>query len=177
MSSLYDGSRRHKSDIVFHILGEFDELSARIGMLCGMLKEEWVNEIDMVIDLLRRIQGDIQNINSQIATVDEAKRRRLKKIITEKDTQDIELLIDHLEEGTPKLTKFILPGVTCIDSQSHLCRTQARACERNLVTLRSDGDCHVPDEVFKYVNRLSDLFFVLARYLCQQQMEKDVIMQ
>jgi len=173
-SSLYDGSRISKSEIFFDVLGELDELSSRIGLLSSLLSSD-----DTLFEFLRIIQGKIQDINTIIATI---KTKKDLPKITDFDILVIEQQIDNLEKNNEPLTKFILPGVTHLDSQSHLCRTQARKVERYLWKLHNSKDniiktngvielkdIVIDNTITSYVNRLSDLFFVLARFLCKSQ--------
>lgn len=176
-TSLYDGSRAPKYAINFEVLGEIDELSCRIGMLISLLN----NDDRFNILFLRKIQRTLQNFNSHIATIDQTNRKL--PVLSESLVQKLEEEIDNMEFYNPTLTKFILPGVTQEDSQAHLCRTQARKVERvlnnlhntsELLTVYKKGEhSHVELEQFKipeimlsYMNRLSDYFFVLARYIC-----------
>ena len=173
-SSLYDGSRISKSEIFFDVLGELDELSSRIGLLSSLLSSD-----DTLFEFLRIIQGKIQDINTIIATI---KTKKVLPKITDYDILLIEQQIDNIEKNNEPLTKFILPGVTQLDSQSHLCRTQARKVERYLWKLHNSKDniiktngvielkdIVIDNTITSYVNRLSDLFFVLARFLCKSQ--------
>ena len=182
-SSLYDGKRIAKNTIIFDVLGELDELSCRIGMLCVMVPIAGFMEEhnrDGLIKFLRGVQSTIQDINSIIATTDK-EGKTLPEII-EQDVLRVEEWIDIMDNYNPKLTKFILPGVRQEDSQAQLCRTQTRRVERYLWELHdTDGKLKVynkdkepidlspitiPENVTKYMNRLSDFFFVLSRYLC-----------
>jgi cob(I)alamin adenosyltransferase len=173
-SSLYDGSRISKSEIFFDVLGELDELSSRIGFLSSLLSSN-----DSLLIFLRVIQGKIQDINTIIATI---KTKKVLPKITADDILLLEQQIDNLEQNNEPLTKFILPGVTQLDSQSHLCRTQARKVERYLWKLHNSKDniiktngiielkeIAIDNSITSYVNRLSDFFFVLARFLCKSQ--------
>lgn len=173
-SSLYDGSRISKSEIFFDVLGELDELSSRIGFLSSLLSSN-----DSLLIFLRVIQGKIQDINTIIATI---KTKKVLPKITADDILLLEQQIDNLEQNNEPLTKFILPGVTQLDSQSHLCRTQARKVERYLWKLHNSKDniiktngiielkeIAIDNSITSYVNRLSDFFFVLARFLCNSQ--------
>lgn len=189
-SSLYDGKRIAKNTIIFDVLGELDELSCRIGMLCtlvpntGFLEE---HNRDGLIKFLRDVQSTIQDINSIIATTDK-EGKTLPEII-EQDVLKIEEWIDFMENYNPKLTKFILPGVRQEDAQAQLCRTQTRKVERYLWELHDTDNklkvynkdkqhidlkpITIPENVTKYINRLSDFFFVLSRYLCFVQGTED----
>lgn len=175
-TSLYDGSRAPKYAINFVVLGEMDELSSRIGMLCAILGKDSV-----FYPQLRNIQVIIQDFNSHIATLD-SEGRKLPELPND-IISELEERIDKMEESNTKLTKFILPGVTQADAQAHLCRTQTRKAERALIELHNSRDIltvtkdgersHVeleefmiPQIILKYMNRLSDFFFVLARNIC-----------
>jgi len=79
---------------------------------------------------------------------------------------ELENMIDEMEKMCPKLTKFILPGVTTPDALAHLCRTQARKAERLIVDMHFSHKVNIPEIIIKYMNRLSDFFFVFARWIC-----------
>ncbi len=198
-TSLYDGNRAPKYAIIFEVLGEMDELSSRIGMLCAMLNED-NGGIPLVIQTLRSIQRELQDYNSHIATLDRQGRQLPE--LDAKMVEELENHIDHMENGQafqgltitiPKLTKFILSGVTPVDGQAHMCRTQARKAERVLAALHSSKEiltvtkrgerAHVelknfviPEVMLQYMNRLSDYFFVLARWLCHVQEQTDCLL-
>ena len=127
-TSLYDGSRAPKYAINFEVLGEIDELSSRIGMLCAYMTDK----------KLRKIQRTLQDFNSHIATIDQ-ESKRLPELSPDLVTE-LEASIDEMEKENTKLTKFILPGVTNFDAQAHLCRTQARKAERALAVLHSTSE-------------------------------------
>jgi cob(I)alamin adenosyltransferase len=179
-TSLYDGSRTKKNEIFFEVLGELDELTSRIGMICALMKEKSPTR-DKIYNFLRKIQGKIQDINTIIATI---KNKKNMPNITEEDVIEIESFIDELDNNLPKLTKFILPGVVELDAQCHLCRTQTRKVERflwkletsmNEITIKRAGVQQILDlstisisnsNIPEYINRLSDFFFTLARWFC-----------
>lgn len=171
-SALYDGSRRPKNDIVFQTLGEMDELTSRLGALkvqLGYKNTPTLKYLDRIHELLEQIQYNIQLFNSQIATQDPVKRKTLPELPAEIVTQ-LEVEITSYENAMPPLTKFILPGGLEASCRSHLCRTQTRRAERFLIALESDLSPEIKsspewDIIRKYMNRLSDFFFSLARYL------------
>lgn len=179
-SSLYDGKRIQKNNIIFDVLGEIDELTSRVGLLSCYVKNLLNNKI---YDELYNIQGLLQFINSNIATIDEKKKEKIYKI-NDEDVYNIESLIDYMDNINGSLTKFILPGSTLESSYCHLCRTQTRKVERYLWNLENSNetvlykqnsselnleDVHVDKNILKYMNRLSDYFFSLARYICTIQ--------
>jgi cob(I)alamin adenosyltransferase len=157
-TSFYDGSRALKSTINFEVVGEVDELSSRVGLVCALIDKEYFSV------QLRKIQATLQGINSHIATVD--KTKYTLPTIEASLVTDLEIAIDAMEKVNPKLTKFILPGVTQTDAHAHLCRTQTRKVERMIIGLCSEQPNAVPEIVMQYINRLSDFFFVFARWLC-----------
>lgn len=192
-TSLYDGSRIGKNEYIFEVLGELDELSSRIGLLHSFILDSRASftkkeSLPDVVVFLRNVQRIIQDVNSIVATIKPVSRT-LPHVSLD-HIAEIEKYIDELDKENPKLTKFILPGVTVIDSQSQLCRTQARKVERFLWKLNSahysikcinsnhdDNDIPeiidfsnvvIDDNITKYFNRLSDFFFVLSRWLCGQ---------
>lgn len=167
-TSLYCGDRKKKSDDIFNILGSFDELTSRIGMLCAL-----TIDLQNILPVLRNIQQNIQNINSVLATFNQRKQQKLQKITTD-DIKKLETDIDTIDAQNAPLTSFILPGLNRMDSQSHLCRTQTRTVERYIwklyhYELEINPDIFQEDDlknILTYTNRLSDFFFVLSRYLC-----------
>mgnify|MGYP003335593693 CR=1 FL=1 len=194
-TSLYGGERLSKDSIFFDVLGENDELTSRIGYLCALINQvQPCTESPVILELharliliLRDIQGNLQDINAIIAgasvlTEGKSKAKRLPKF-TEDKVEHLEEFIDCIESYNPKLTKFILPGVTPIDAVSHMCRTQARKVERYIYRLHHATDVlydhregtrqsldlntiQILPTILSYNNRLSDFFFVVARWLC-----------
>ena len=179
-----------KNCIFFNVLGELDELSSRIGMLCALIPDtkEYYLHLDEQMRLffreqkfMRKIQSNIQDINTIIATVDPVKSALYQ--ITSEDVKDLEKWIDHMETFNTKLTQFVLPGSTMVDAQAQLCRTQTRKVERYLWELHNSTEViqkvvkqpvsemidlskiRLDNMLFAYINRLSDFFFVMARYL------------
>ena len=111
-----------KSSVIFEALGDLDELSSHIGLLCTRVGEQ---------RFLRLIQVKLIDISSNLATLDEQKRKRVRKI-TEEDVKEIEGKIDEYEEKNGKLTEFLLPGSTIADLQCHVCRSVSRRAERSV---------------------------------------------
>lgn len=169
-TSLYDGSRVYKNELIFDVLGEIDELSSRIGMLCSICNEKYI--------LLRQIQSILQDVNSIIATIDKLGKRIPE--FSNKYTIQLENEIDEMERENSKLTKFILPGVTQTDAQAQLCRTQTRKVERFLWKLHNSTmeldttTVTIDEDIMKYMNRLSDFFFVFGRWICYIHNMEDV---
>jgi cob(I)alamin adenosyltransferase len=174
-SSLYDGTCARKSDPVFDVLGASDELTSHVGMLWVLVKEAFegerldikvanVNMLD-ILRFLRNIQENLQLINSEIATPDEMKRAKLKKL-DGGEVGKLEDYIDSMESFNDKLMSFILPGSGKPDAQAHICRTATRRLEREICRAGCKAEIESA-HIRCYVNRLSDFFFVFARSLCK----------
>lgn len=153
MTSLYGSGRVSKDDLHIEVLGTLDELNSVIGVTLSFVEDEKLHS------LLLKMQNDLFTVGADIAGshLEEQKVPRIR----EEHIRELEKEIDVLEAqlGMPK--KFILPGGTRMSSFLHLCRAVARRTERALVTLHAQKKIN-PD-VLRYVNRLSDLLYVLAR--------------
>lgn len=158
-TGLYDGSRVDKGDQILDVLGTLDELSAHIGRLLFLMKTRYITPaVDRfgLIDFLKNLQRTLLDIGSIIAT----RNKPINKEITEKNASDVERLIDLLTVKLKPLTVFIVQeGRNEIEVESHICRTITRRVEREL-----NRYGNVSEEILKFVNRLSDFFFTLARY-------------
>lgn len=164
MTSLCDGSRLLKDDIRVEAYGTLDELNAHIGLLISLLQtsslKEGVQSAAKLTDFLSEIQEELFVIGGELACA-EIKTEEL--VSTQKLIAKIETIIDELSSQLPVQHHFVLPGGTLPAAQSHVCRTICRRAERRIVTLSHIA--MVSPEIFKFVNRLSDYFFILSRYL------------
>jgi len=163
-TSLCDGSRLSKDDMRVEAYGTLDELNAHIGLLISLLQtsslKEGVQPAANLTDFLFEIQGELFVIGGELARA-EIKTEEL--VSTQKLIAKIETSIDELSSQLPVQHHFVLPGGIIPASQSHVCRTICRRAERRIVTLSHFAI--VLPEIFKFVNRLSDYFFTLSRYL------------
>lgn len=172
-TSLYDGTRRYKEDYIFDVLGTIDELNCHIGMLAVM--EPSIS--------IRILQYKLTRINSIIATPQ--KNKNIPNI-TVQDITFLEKAIDNLQQLTPPLKEFVLPGSTPSNSQCHICRAVSRRAERMVSRLFhnggqpfTNGDRIVPNKnlpknkknILIWFNRLSDFFFALSRFLALSKPE------
>jgi len=151
-TGLYDGSRIQKDDIILDVLGTIDELSSHIGLLMFYLKKDEKN-----ILFLRNVQTLLLNIGSIIATpsIDISILK-----INEMHISGIEKIIDYMDNYLEPLTVFIVQdGKNEKEANAHICRTITRRCERELYKYKN-----VDENICKFMNRLSDYFFTLARY-------------
>jgi len=157
-TSLYDFREISKADFTFEVLGDLDELSATLGIVCANLDRSSASYSEA-----RGIQSILLHIGSHVATL---KRRGNLRKINSADVEALEKSIDFYTEATPELKEFILPGAgTILDSHYHLARAVCRRAERHLVRL-SEEVRYLDEEphLFEYMNRLSDYLFAAARY-------------
>jgi cob(I)alamin adenosyltransferase len=153
-TSLFDGSRVPKSDDRVDAYGEIDELNAWLGLVRAAGLEATV-DAEVV-----RIQRDLFALGAQLADpADKIAPRVSKAIIGDGDVDRLEHLIDTLEAEVPPLRRFILAGGTSAGAALHVARTVCRRAERRMVALQPPVDA----VLLRYVNRLSDLLFVVAR--------------
>lgn len=154
-TSLFDGTRVKKSDARVDTYGDVDELNAWLGFARASGADAGLGE-----SVLARIQRDLFALGAQIADpADKIAARVTKATLEEADVERLEHLIDRLEEGVPPLRCFILPGGGVGGAALHVARTVCRRAERRMVSL----DPPVDAVLLRYVNRLSDLLFVMAR--------------
>lgn len=160
-TGIHGGERVPKDDIRIEANGCLDELNALIGVVRSLLEpeHEWNG-------LLYDIQQNLMVVMSLVATPS-AIRHNNPNTMDENIVTDIEHKLDEFSSEVEELGFFILPGGTVVSAQLQLARTVARRAERRLWTLnRKDV---VPEDILKYVNRLSDLFFVMAKLEMQKQ--------
>ena len=163
-TSLFDNSRVWKSDERIMSYGAVDELNSSIGIALSL---ELDNEIK---EILIKIQNDLFTVGSDLANPNMAD----KKIrTTEKMTIFLEQKIDLLEPQLKPLTSFILPGGSLLASILHLSRTISRRAETHVVALSKSED--INKEAVIYLNRLSDLMFILARIVNNRKKMPDII--
>jgi cob(I)alamin adenosyltransferase len=157
-TGLVRGPRRRKDDLRVEAFGTVDEANAAVGV--ARLSTTGMPKIDT---LLSRIQNDLFDLGSDLATpAAGADPARPDLRITAAQTEWLERQIDHFNEGLAPLTSFILPGGTPLSAALHIARNVTRRAERIVVALKA-AEPDVNPEVLRYLNRLSDLLFVLAR--------------
>jgi cob(I)alamin adenosyltransferase len=153
-SALGSGERRPKSDLRFEAIGTVDELNAAV----GLARFEIVADVDLA---LSRIQNDLFDLGADLA-VPETGRTKDRLRVAASQVAWLEGEIDRLNAELQPLTSFVLPGGTRQAAAFHFCRTVARRAERVMVALHSREPLN--PEALRYVNRLSDYFFVAARH-------------
>ena len=154
-TSLFDKSRVSKANSRVDAYGEVDELNATLGAVRAVLDDA---ELSDVIEAIQRqlfaVGARLADPSSRIAS------RVTKAAVTPADIERLEQTIDRLENELPPLRRFILPGGSDAGARLHVARTVCRRAERRVVAL---GEGSVEAEVITYLNRLSDLLFVMAR--------------
>ena len=153
-TSLFDGTRVSKHDPRVETYGDVDELNAWLGLARA-------SRVDPAIDQeIVQLQRDLFALGAQLADpADKLAPRVTKAIIADADVTRLEGAIDRLEGELPPLRRFILAGGTPAGAALHVARTVCRRAERRMVAL----DPPVDPVLLRYVNRLSDLLFVMAR--------------
>jgi cob(I)alamin adenosyltransferase len=152
-TGLYGGGRVPKSDLRVEAMGAIDELNAQLGVTRTLgLPDNY----DSILELL---QNQMLDLGAEIATPDAVERGT--DFLQPKHVEQLEKWIDHFDAGLAPLQNFILPGGTPAAAALHLARCIARRAERHMVALAIAGQLR-PLTVI-YMNRVSDLLFVLAR--------------
>jgi cob(I)alamin adenosyltransferase len=154
-TALFGGKRVPKSDLRVDAYGTTDELNSFIGWLIEQVGDSATQA------RLREVQHKLFAIGALLAT--DSERRAPAATILPVDTAILEAEIDRMETVLPPLKNFILPGGHPTVALCHVCRTVCRRAERLVVALHQIAP--VEEEVLRYLNRLSDYFFVLSRYL------------
>jgi cob(I)alamin adenosyltransferase len=156
-TSLLGGQRVPKDSLRIEAYGTIDELNSHI----GLLRDHAQGRRD---DLLVPIQETLFSLGSRLASANEEQAEKFKvPQVTDVEIEALERAMDGMEAELPEMRNFILPGGHVAASQAHVCRTVCRRAERLIVTLAANEP--VPEIVVRYLNRLSDLLFVLARHL------------
>ena len=151
-TSLVGGKRVKKSSKIIEAIGNVDELNATLGIVIENLKVS--NK-----KVLRNIQNDLFDLGADLATPINRKKNAIR--IKADQTLYIEKEIDKINKNLKPLKSFILPGGNKVSSLIHLARTINRRCEISIVKLNETHKINI--EILKYINRLSDYLFVLAR--------------
>ena len=161
-TGLGDGNRVFKNSLRIHSLGEVDELNACIGLL---LNEKLPDDVRA---LLVDVQHDLFDLGGEVCIPG-------MSMISGKQVEKLETALDGWNESLSPLKDFILPGGSRAAAQAHHCRTVCRRAERMLVGLAQEEA--VNDGPRQYLNRLSDLLFVLGRHLNKVDGHGDVLWQ
>lgn len=151
-TSLIGGNRIEKDSIRVEAYGTIDELNSYIGLCYHYLKNE-----DR--DALRKIQTKLFDVGAELSSLN---YKRLKTILTSEDVEELEKLVDYYTSKVEKINEFIIPGTSLCSANLHIARTICRRAERRITTLSKQDE--INPELLKYINRLSDFLYILARY-------------
>lgn len=150
-TGLYNGKRVPKNHVIMEACGTIDEVNASIGLILTCVKNE------IITIQLKSIQQLLFTIGAVLANPASSETRP-----SPADIEHLERAIDDMTSQLPPLKNFILPGGTLLAARIHITRSIVRRAERRVVTVSQHNK--VPDNIIRYLNRLSDYFFVLARY-------------
>ena len=163
-TSLFDGTRVPKSHPRVETYAAIDELNSVLGEALAFLPK---TKLQVLAKDIEQIQHDLFAIGSALATP-----HPLPVIGLDKRPKEFEQSIDVMTRKMPELKNFILPGGGRPGSLLHVARTLARRAERRLVGLMQDEE--VDQDIVKYLNRLSDLLFTMARYVNHKGKHKEI---
>jgi cob(I)alamin adenosyltransferase len=158
-TSLVGGQRVPKDSLRIECYGTVDELNSFVGMACVSASER--RETGSLVSILRRVQHELFNLGSILATLPEDVHPRQPRVTADEVAQ-LEREIDQTNADLPQLRSFVLPGGTRLNAELHACRTICRRAERLCVALARDEQ--MPGEAIQYLNRLSDALFVWSRW-------------
>lgn len=168
-TDLFGGDRVGKDALRVSAYGDVDELNATIGVATAAGADPDITAS------LQKIQSALFDLGASLATPDAAHRKKAGVDgVSDEDIDALEALIDRLERGLEDLTGFILPGGSASAAEFHVARTVCRRAERAVVELAQREDESVEETSLRYLNRLSDLLFVIARHENARQGISDV---
>src|ERR1700678_3519777 len=158
---LAGGQRVSKDSPRIECYGTVDELNAFVGMT-AITAASTAESVPALAPILRRVQHELFNLGSILATQPEDVHPKQARI-TEVEIRQLESEIDRMNADLAPLRSFVLPGGTRLNTELHVCRTVCRRAERLAVSLGREES--IPPEAIRYLNRLSDAFFVWSRWV------------
>lgn len=161
-TGLFSGIRVSKASLRIEAIGTVDELNSIIGLVISQIP----NSKSQITNELIKIQKDLFEIGAALANP-------RKKINLLKRVKDFEKKIDKMTKELPPLFNFIIPGGGRAGSSLHLARTVSRRAERRIVGLSSKEK--VQSDVIVYINRLSDLFLTMSRFINHREKKEEII--
>ena len=166
-TSLVGGQRVSKGHLRLESYGTIDELNSFLGLLIAETKEQ------KIVDILQFVQHKLFAVGSYLATDTTTTELKTANQITNENILRIEQAIDEIDSRLPKMKGFILPGGCRSASLAHVCRTVCRRAERQICRLAETAT--VDDASLTFINRLSDLLFVIARNECISKNKDEII--
>lgn len=158
MTSLIGGSRVYKHSLQVEAYGSIDELKSYTGLIFDLFEDNTTkNSLNIIMNMLF--------VTESLASIDSPESAKHLGSISDADIEFLEQEIDRMTAELEPLTKFILPGGYPLVSHCHIARTICRRSERAYLRFIADNDKNIANEqIIKYLNRLSDYYFTLARY-------------
>ena len=167
-TGLIDGSRISKSDLRIIAYGVVDEANSHIGLIISNIEKNSI--FDDVKKILLNVQQDLFVLGAELANPNTLKYDNM--LVKTEMISTIEKYIDKFDSELAPLSNFILPGGSIESSLLHICRTVVRRAEISAVALAKEQK--INQEILTYLNRISDLFFVLARVTNKRQKQNDI---
>ena len=153
-TSLYDNTRVFKDSIRVECYGTIDELNCSLGFAKNFVEDR------EIVDFINQIQKELFNVAGELATMDGSK---YENSVKEEDVLRLEKLIDYYISKSDATPSFIIPGSSKQSAALHISRTVCRRAERRIITLHKEEK--INPLLIKYINRLSDAIYVMARFL------------
>lgn len=160
-TSLANGSRVSKTDVRVEAYGTVDELNSWIGLLACKMQVSSVPAMQPLTAQLSWIQNKLFNLGAELSAAP-------GEWITEADVKQVESQIDAMQQGLPRQKGFLLPAGSEEVCRCHVCRTVCRRAERRMI------ESQASETALRFINRLSDYMFVLARYIAFLQNEQEI---
>lgn len=167
-TGLGDGSRIEKDHARMQAIGSVDELNSLIGMLIAELADEIAaaDDTDELQPILLSIQHDLFNLGGELSIPGYV-------MVKDERVDELEKILDQLNDALPPLKNFILPGGSRAAAVCHLARAVCRRAERDMVTLAREHAINQAGN--RYLNRMSDLLFVMARVVARRNGGQEVL--
>ena len=170
ITKLYDMTSLPKSSCQIDSIGDLDELNSYIGLVIFHINDELAkNEGWVRYDNLYYVKQILTKVQKSLFSVGSVAGKYNRDLISEDDVTELEQHIDYMTSFLPRLKNFILPGGSLISSHVHVSRAICRRAERHI------SSTDVPPIINKYMNRLSDFLFTIARYVNLIKGEEEVI--
>ncbi len=166
-TSLFGGKRLPKYHLRIESYGTIDELNSCLGLLRDHIEEESLRAF------LKSIQERLFTIGSNLAS--DPEKEMITPDLRPEDIQLLEQEMDRMDEALPALKNFILPGGHPVVSYCHLNRCVCRRAERLVTALKAEEPGTVEAGILQYLNRLSDYFFVLGRFMAMQLKVEEIV--
>jgi cob(I)alamin adenosyltransferase len=161
-TGIADGSRLAKNDQRIHCLGEVDELNSQIGLAASFI------QLEQIRDILKQLQHDLFDLGAELS-------QPTRTLMQTEHVDQLTIQAEQLNQTLPPLQEFILPAGSTAVAQLHVARSVCRRVERSLVALNQQQAIN-PHSLI-YLNRLSDLLFILARVQAMQTRQPEVYWQ